>query len=83
MIMVDAIAMSVDITGVFGQGKQVASSFNKFIGFGDSVIDSGYFFTHIISTNATLEAPIRGIRRGRRGHPDEPRRQDELRVVGS
>lgn len=54
--MVDAIAMSVDITGVFGQGKPVASSFNKFIGFGDSVIDSGYFFTHIISANATLEA---------------------------
>jgi outer membrane lipase/esterase len=53
--MVDAVAMSVDITGVFGQGRPVAPSFNKFIGFGDSNIDSGYFFTHIISTNATLE----------------------------
>jgi hypothetical protein len=54
--MVDAVAMSVDITGVFGQGQPVAPSFNKFIGFGDSNIDSGYFFTHDISTNATLEA---------------------------
>jgi outer membrane lipase/esterase len=54
--MVDAVAMSVDITGVFGQGQPVAPSFNKLIGFGDSNIDSGYFFTHDISTNATLEA---------------------------
>jgi outer membrane lipase/esterase len=33
-----------------------AQSFNQFIGFGDSTIDSGWFLTHQISTNATVES---------------------------
>jgi outer membrane lipase/esterase len=56
--MVDAVAMSVVIGGVVGQGRpmQGALTFSQFIGFGDSSSDSGYFFTHNISTNSTLEA---------------------------
>jgi len=33
-----------------------AQSFNQFIGFGDSAIDSGWYFTHPHDTNANLEA---------------------------
>jgi outer membrane lipase/esterase len=40
---------------VFGSPAQ-AQSFNQFIGFGDSTIDSGWFLTHQISTNATVES---------------------------
>ena len=50
--------MDAIITGVFGQGAPLpgASSFSQFIAFGDSSIDSGYYFTHPISNNSTLEA---------------------------
>ena len=50
-------AMDVVIDGVVGQGRPVqgTNSFSQFIGFGDSDIDSGYFFTHPISTDSTLE----------------------------
>ena len=53
-----AATMDAVITGVIGQGRPVQglSSFSQFLGFGDSNIDSGYFFTHNISTNSTLEA---------------------------
>jgi outer membrane lipase/esterase len=33
-----------------------AQAFNQFIGFGDSAIDSGWYFTHPHDTNASLEA---------------------------
>jgi phospholipase/lecithinase/hemolysin len=54
----DAIAMSVVINGAAGQGRPVqgGQSFSEFIGFGDSNTDSGYYFTHPISNNSTLEA---------------------------
>jgi hypothetical protein len=55
--MVDAVAMSVVIDGVIGQGgpPQGTESFSQLIGFGDSNIDSGYFFTHTFSNNSTLQ----------------------------
>ena len=36
-----------------------AQSFNQFIGFGDSTIDSGWFLTHRISNDASLESLYR------------------------
>lgn len=40
-----------------GRAAQAQSqSFSQFIGFGDSAIDTGWYFTHPHDTNATLEA---------------------------
>ena len=36
-------------------GEPIASSYNAFLGFGDSDIDSGYFFTHTFTTYSPLE----------------------------
>jgi outer membrane lipase/esterase len=33
-----------------------AQQFNQFVGFGDSSVDSGWYFTHPYSTNATVQA---------------------------
>ena len=54
----DVIAMSVVINSTIGQGAPLegTQSFSQFIGFGDSTIDSGYFFTHTISNDPTREA---------------------------
>ncbi|HXD44415.1 MAG TPA: VCBS domain-containing protein [Pseudolabrys sp.] len=58
-----ATAPVLDVTSVAavtigvgsGLAVQGAQSFSKFLGFGDSNIDSGYFFTHAISNSATLQ----------------------------
>jgi hypothetical protein len=50
-----ATVMGVVITGT-GLPIQGTRPFSEFLGFGDSNIDSGYFFTHPISNNATLLA---------------------------
>ncbi len=50
--------MDVVINGVVGEGAPVQGNqaFDQFLGFGDSNTDSGYFFTHTVSYNSTLEA---------------------------
>src|SRR6185437_6929690 len=54
----DSPTLSVAIAGVMGQGAAVngTSGFNQFLAFGDSGIDSGYFFTHTFSNNPTTQA---------------------------
>jgi phospholipase/lecithinase/hemolysin len=54
----DVIAMDAVITGPVGQGAPLQGNqlFSQFLAFGDSDIDSGYFFTHPISNNSTLES---------------------------
>ena len=53
----DVTSMAVGIGGTIGEGQPINNQpFNQFVGFGDSTTDSGYFFTHPISNNSTLEA---------------------------
>jgi VCBS repeat-containing protein/autotransporter passenger strand-loop-strand repeat protein/autotransporter-associated beta strand protein len=54
----DNPTLSVTITGTPGQGLAVngTQAFNQFLAFGDSNIDSGYFFTHPITNNTANEA---------------------------
>jgi VCBS repeat-containing protein/autotransporter passenger strand-loop-strand repeat protein len=47
---------NVKIAGPTSGGAPVAVKFTQFLAFGDSDIDSGYFFTHPISTNPLVEA---------------------------
>jgi len=42
--------------GLSGQPLQGTQSFSQFLGFGDSNIDSGYFFTHPISNDPTRQS---------------------------
>src|SRR5581483_5168902 len=48
-------SMNVVINGVMGHGAAV-QGLNQFLGFGDSNMDSGYFYTHPISLNSSSEA---------------------------
>ena len=52
------VVLSAVIQGLYSQGRPVegSQSFSQFIGFGDSNTDSGYYFTHPISSNSSLEA---------------------------
>ena len=54
----DSPTLSIAISGVIGQGAAANGThgFNQFLAFGDSSIDSGYFFTHNISNNPTIQA---------------------------
>jgi outer membrane lipase/esterase len=49
-------AVSLFVPLMFLGSAAEAQSFNQFIGFGDSTIDSGWFLTHQISTNAAVES---------------------------
>jgi outer membrane lipase/esterase len=49
-----------------------AQPFNQFIGFGDSAIDSGWYFTHTYNTNATVQALYNASRAAGGGYPTTP-----------
>ncbi len=50
-------------------GDPIASSYNAFLAFGDSDIDSGYFFTHTFSTYSPVETLYQGAVAGGGGLP--------------
>ena len=54
--VIDVTSVALVTIGVgSGMAVQGTQSFSQFLAFGDSNIDSGYFFTHAISNNSTLQ----------------------------
>jgi VCBS repeat-containing protein len=57
-VTIDGASPTVSVT-IAGSGAPVAASYNQFLGFGDSNIDSGYFFNTPISNNSTTQGQYR------------------------
>jgi len=61
--------------GIFANGGaplQNSQAYSQFLAFGDSGIDSGYFFTHPISTNALTEQRYQQVVAAGGGLPTDP-----------
>jgi phospholipase/lecithinase/hemolysin len=67
-------ALTVTINGglSLSVGQSAHASFDQFIAFGDSSIDSGYFLTHTISNNASQEALYQQAAAAGGGKPTDP-----------
>src|SRR5215469_396955 len=50
VLLIAAVALPLGVTPASAQ------AFNQFIGFGDSTLDSGWYYTHPHDTNPTLQA---------------------------
>jgi outer membrane lipase/esterase len=64
-------------------GMADAQSLNQFVGFGDSAIDSGWYFTHRYSTNATVQALYNAAMAAGGGYPTTPGGQMNSTILAS
>lgn len=74
MAFANFAALSVTINGGINVnvGQSAHATFDKFIAFGDSDIDSGYFLTHTISNNSSVEALYQQAAAAGGGRPTDP-----------
>src|SRR5258708_685088 len=76
-------ALTVTINGglSLSVGQSAHASFDQFIAFGDSSIDSGYFLTHPISNNASQEALYQQAAAAGGGKPTDPNQPENSELL--